>query len=179
MRKKCYRCGKIKLITEFSKDTRNPSGYKGCCKNCHNEYNKNWRKNNPEKLKERKRRYKEKHPEIIRAYQRKYRKLYPERYKQTAKKYRENLKFMVLAHYSNGDPICDCCDENYIEFLTIHHIAGDGAEHRKKISGNIYNWLKKKNFPEGFRVLCMNCNFSLGKFGYCPHQRKSLISEYI
>lgn len=30
-------------------------------------------------------------------------------------------------------------------------------------------WLIHNRFPEGFRVLCFNCNNSLGMHGYCPH----------
>lgn len=38
-------------------------------------------------------------------------------------------------------------------------------------------WLKKNNYPPGFRVLCMNCNFSLGMRGYCPHQKEKAMSD--
>jgi predicted transcriptional regulator len=34
----------------------------------------------------------------------------------------------------------------------------------------MYNWLKNHNFPSGFRVLCYNCNSSIGAWGYCPHK---------
>jgi len=30
------------------------------------------------------------------------------------------------------------------------------------------NW-KKRN-RDKYRVLCMDCNFSLGAWGYCPHE---------
>lgn len=73
-----------------------------------------------------------------------------------------------------GGAVCACCQEDNYEFLTIDHIDGSGAKHRraiKKMPGgsDIYFWLKKHNFPPGFRVLCMNCNFALGYHGYCPH----------
>jgi hypothetical protein len=84
------------------------------------------------------------------------------------------LKVECLENY--GGAICQCCGETKIEFLTIDHINRDGTPHRKEISkdgkgAHIYRWLKKNNFPSGFRVLCMNCNFSIGHFGYCPHQQ--------
>ena len=78
-------------------------------------------------------------------------------------------KKIVVNHYSNGTSSCSCCDEKYIEFLTVDHINGGGVAHRKSIKGNFYHWLIANNFPDGFRILCMNCNFSLGKFKYCPH----------
>lgn len=65
---------------------------------------------------------------------------------------------------------CICCGEKYIEFLTMDHINGDGAQHRKKIGrGNLYKWIITHNYPNTFRVLCYNCNCSIGHYGYCPH----------
>jgi hypothetical protein len=37
---------------------------------------------------------------------------------------------------------------------------------------NISVWLVQHNFPTGFQILCMNCNFAKGKLGTCPHQEK-------
>lgn len=84
---------------------------------------------------------------------------------------RQLIRLEVLIYYSGETPNCDCCGENNLEFLSIDHINGDGNKHRKNDSSSIkiYNWLKRNNFPEGFRVLCMNCNFSHGRHGYCPH----------
>lgn len=103
-----------------------------------------------------------------------------------SKEYKANLKFTVLAIYSEGQPKCACCDETSVEFLTIDHVNNDGAKHRLEIGGRrdwgghmIYSWLIKNGFPEGFRVLCINCNFSYGHFGYCPHQFKELLKPNV
>lgn len=83
------------------------------------------------------------------------------------------LKLEILSHYSNNKVECACCKENKIEFLCIDHLYGDGAKHRKELKKShthMYHWLKKNNYPKGFRVLCCNCNMSLGLYGYCPHQ---------
>jgi hypothetical protein len=76
---------------------------------------------------------------------------------------------LAFDHY--GGPQCACCGEGEYEFLTIDHINGDGAAHRRQMGSrrDIYRWLKQNNYPPGFRVLCMNCNFALGYHGYCPH----------
>lgn len=87
------------------------------------------------------------------------------------------LKIRILTHYShNQKPICACCGETHIEFLTIDHIYCNGNSHRKKIRREIkkgklkaksgaplYRWLEENNFPEGFQVLCSNCNMCRGK----------------
>jgi hypothetical protein len=50
--------------------------------------------------------------------------------------------------------------------LTIDHINGGGRRHIKNIcagkskNGNVlYRWLKTHNFPPGFQVLCINCQW--------------------
>jgi len=84
------------------------------------------------------------------------------------KSYAVKNKKMALDAYGSN---CSCCGEDTIEFLTIDHIEG-----YKKWVGNprggkdLYRWLRHHNFPPGFDVLCMNCNFAKGHFGYCPHK---------
>jgi len=77
----------------------------------------------------------------------------------------------TFEHY--GGAHCLCCGENHFEFLTLDHIGGGGAEHKRQlaVSGGyaLYRRLKKQGFPSGLRVLCWNCNCSLGMYGYCPH----------
>jgi len=170
--KRCCRCKKMKPTSEFAKDKRRKDGLKSFCRECHNKYESEWRKRNPEKFATRNRRYAETHRKQIRNYSRKYRQQDPERYRQYTRDYRIRLKLEVLVHYGGDPPKCACCGENHIEFLTIDHIHGGGKRHRKKIGTNIYNWLKKTKFPDGFRVLCMNCNSALGFYGYCPHQKE-------
>lgn len=96
--------------------------------------------------------------------------------------HRRRAKLVVLHHYSNGDMKCDCCGEKHLEFLTIDHINGGGVQHRKELGngklasggGKFYTWLRRSGYPEGYRVLCLNCNFSKGVFGYCPHERQEV-----
>lgn len=74
---------------------------------------------------------------------------------------------------------CVCCGEDELDFLVIDHINDNGAEHRKEVNLRvIYRWLWKNNLPEGFQVLCANCNLSkqirrsYDGLGYCIHQRR-------
>jgi hypothetical protein len=81
-------------------------------------------------------------------------------------------RLLVLRVYSDGEPACSCCGETRLEFLAIDHIDGGGNLHRKKVGGggHFYQHLVNEGFPPGYRVLCHNCNLSLGYYGYCPHQ---------
>ena len=82
----------------------------------------------------------------------------------------KDLRNQCIQYYGKN---CVCCGENRREFLSIDHINGGGNQHRQKIGNKTWRWLIKNNFPPGFRVLCHNCNQSLGYNGYCPHQTLS------
>lgn len=95
---------------------------------------------------------------------------------------RTELRRRVLEHYSFGQVQCACCTERTMDFLTIDHINGGGNAHRKSLFGgreqagpNFYAWLIKNAFPEGYQVLCMNCNFSKGKWGMCVHKKELVV----
>ena len=52
MTKKCYKCKKVKEITEFYKKSSNTTDkLSGRCKKCDNALKTAWRKNNPKKVK--------------------------------------------------------------------------------------------------------------------------------
>lgn len=95
------------------------------------------------------------------------------------KKRRMMIKALVFTKYSGGDGYrCACCGETELHFLQLDHINNDGAEFRKKFLGRqtaagfqTYSWLFKNGCPEGYQVLCANCNHGkrMNK-GTCPHQ---------
>lgn len=87
------------------------------------------------------------------------------------KQLRDAVREGVLFHYSSGAMACLCCGEKHSEFLTLDHIRGKrNYPEELRCSGfTLYERLKARGFPEGFRVLCLNCNGSMGFRGYCPH----------
>jgi hypothetical protein len=89
-------------------------------------------------------------------------------------KRRAEWKKKVFDHYGRRG---SCCGEDHIEFLSIDHITGHGNQQRKDFGTHIvlYHWLVNNGFPEGYQVLCMNCNHAKGKNGgdgLCPHERE-------
>lgn len=83
-------------------------------------------------------------------------------------------KWAVIIHYGR---VCSCCKESQIAFLTLDHINGGGNKHRKEVTGSkaggttFYAWIIKENFPEGYQVLCWNCNAGREvNRGICPHK---------
>jgi len=90
-----------------------------------------------------------------------------------ANQHKINLRQTVLKILCPNGVKCQCCCEYRDEFMTIDHIKG-----RKKVSdtgSNLYTRLialHKLGIPleTDYRVLCMNCNLSYGRRGYCPHE---------
>lgn len=63
---------------------------------------------------------------------------------------------------------CRCCGEGKKEFLTIEHIRGQAGG--KESSTTAYRKAALEYRPDLYEVLCMNCNHSKGRYGYCPHE---------
>lgn len=121
------------------------------------------------------------------AYAREWRKRNQEKFHATQKRAYAEMRLECLQRYSGKEvPECRCCGETIIDFLQLDHIHGDGAAHRRKIGmaqgvaeqkykvnvgGNgLPYWLKKNGWPEGFQVLCANCNLGKRIGKYCPHE---------
>lgn len=142
--KLCKQCGKEQPESQFFKSTKTADGLQYECRSCSRE------RTRAARLRHR--------ANGILTY---------------SQRTQQRLKREVLCAYSANDPKCDCCGEAHIEFLSVDHVDGKGARHRKhlrKSGTGFYHWLKANGFPLGFRVLCHNCNQSLGHYGYCPHK---------
>jgi len=105
-------------------------------------------------------------------------------------RYEKRLK--ILQYYSNSlsnsdIPCCRCCGLNsHVDFLAIDHIAGrkemDSEPkliklgYSSKLLGQVLQkFIIENNFPDGFQILCQNCNFAKGMINnnnICPHEMK-------
>lgn len=65
--------------------------------------------------------------------------------------------------YSDGNMKCNKCGFDDVDALTIDHINNNGNDERKNIykcSGTgFFRWLTRNNYPDGYQVLCRNCNW--------------------
>ena len=103
------------------------------------------------------------------------------------RKYTSKLRLKTLQYYSkqlskSDIPCCNCCGENsHIEFLALDHIGGkrqmDSESELVKLgysskfkSAQLTAWIIRNNFPDGFQILCHNCNSAKGFYGKCPHE---------
>jgi hypothetical protein len=121
-------------------------------------------------------------------------KAYSQRSENLAKTKSKQLKLRttVLQTYSkrlsNSDiPCCNCCGINSnLDFLAIDHISGrtqmDSEPklvklgYSSKILGMVLQkWIIDNNFPDGFQILCQNCNMAKGmkkNNNECPMKNK-------
>ena len=107
-----------------------------------------------------------------------------------AKNERDTNRLKILKHYSkrlsnSNIPCCNCCGENFhVDFLAIDHIRGSKQmdlepelvklKYSSKLRNqNLHRWIILNNFPNGFQILCTNCNFAKGmkkNNNKCPHE---------
>lgn len=200
MNKACTKCLETKPESEFylNKRTGKPLAK---CKKCtnaanyawkkenlerHKETNKAWVKKNRARVNENQRRWKERNPGIANLRAKEWREANYDRAKENVRRRDKEIKDMVFNAY--GGYRCNCCGETIQEFLTIDHVNNDGAKHRKEICGEkkasgkkVYRWIVNHGFPEGFQVLCMNCNWGRAHSPnhVCPHKKVQKPSETI
>lgn len=163
--KLCRICGKHKPRCDFYLSRGLPAG---ACKACRAVQTRDYKYLHPEVSKKACRKYAAKQTEEQKEERKR-------RQRELAKTRNRRLKEEAMTAY--GGMVCSCCGEKIPEFLTIDHMNGDGGAHRRreglKSSTSYYRWLKVRNYPPGFRVLCFNCNSGRQlNGGICPHTQK-------
>jgi hypothetical protein len=68
-------------------------------------------------------------------------------------------KINIINHYTNGKMSCQRCGFADCRALSVDHINGGGKQHLKEIGIKFHRWIIKNNYPDGFQILCMNCQF--------------------
>lgn len=135
-----------------------------------------WYLKNRELVNQKQKKYAEENKVKIQTYLKEYRKNNPYKFAIRGGILRKNTKKMIVNKYGGR---CFCCGEDNLHFLTLDHINNDGYSHRKSLGSpsgtSFYRWIIVNNYPNTFRVSCMNCNwgrrFTEGK--RCPHELES------
>jgi hypothetical protein len=88
---------------------------------------------------------------------------------------RQRLRAEMLQAYGGK---CACCGEDEPVFLALDHVDGlsdedrvDGPR-RRLSTDKIIARLKKQDWPDGYQLLCHNCNAAKAILGECPHRRE-------
>lgn len=164
--KRCPRCGAIRPRAAFPANRRTGDGLGAYCRAC-----------NAERVRLRKVRNRaaglcvdcgQATPaEGARVYCR----VCADKYAARGTRWHRALRLEVVRYYGGQDPRCACCGEAALVFLTVDHMANDGAAHRRRAKSYVgmLRDLKTRGFPPGIQVLCFNCNLARGFYGACPH----------
>ena len=125
------------------------------------EYAEQYRLLHKERLLEYSRQYYHKHKLEYAEHSRRYWQSHKAELKEKHRRRWQALKIEILNHYSGGKLACVKCGFNDIRALSIDHIKGDGAKHRRVEGAGsaVWHWLKRSDYPEGYQTLCMNCPF--------------------
>lgn len=166
--KKCNKCGVLKSLDSYHKHKLMKDFHSNECKICHKINNQKWYSDNTKKCGLQQKEYRIKNHDKVREIEKKSFLRNREKRLFGMRQYIIKLKDFVYKMY--GDK-CDCCGETNREFFAIDHINGGGTEERRKLgTRGILIMASKEGFQkEKYRLLCHNCNMSLGFFGYCPH----------
>ena len=113
------------------------------------EYRHRYYEEHADKEREAARRYREENLERERERVRRWRAEYPE---QARKAYRA-LRAEAFAHYGERCATCGTADD-----LNLHHVNGDGVEHRERLGGGVLNEIRKQGWPSVLVTLCDPCH---------------------
>ena len=156
----------------------------------HNAWKRAYRSipENKERINKQQRESRAKNPEYYRQKDKERRLRNPEKHRESARKYHnttakpkfEEIKNEVFSYYSlklsdSKTPCCNCCGESFsINFLALDHIDGrKSMGHKPSHTGiKIYREILKNDFPDGFQILCHNCNTAKFQLGTCPHETR-------
>ena len=175
----CLRCGpqSIDLFYAFKTTNRHGNGEKVRynCKKCWKDKRKKQYQDDPQKNNEQVNKWRQANKDRAREIVKRSYEKNKDSFLAEAKKTRADHKLEAILHYS---PECQCqtCPESNPLFLVIDHIDGGGTQHRKEVGNGdkFYSWLRMNGYPEGYRVLCNNCNFKFGKREQPARDRKPL-----
>lgn len=134
-------------------------------------YRKEYYSNNREKVIGYVRKYVNANREKIRQKDKEFRETNKEYMSKYCKRRRYDNRLQCLSYYTEKRLSCNCCNIDDISLLTIDHINGGGGKHKiENRIKDIYTWLIDNNYPDGYQVLCHNCNSGKGIRSECPHK---------
>lgn len=133
------------------------------------EASRRYRQRHPDRRRESSRRYWLTHHDKCLTMMRNYRQAHPDKVRRWKIKATIKQRKDIIDAYGG---VCTCCGETELAFLTIDHIDGGGTKHRELIGfgQRFYSWLKTNGYPQGYQVLCYNCNCAKSFSGGCPHK---------
>ncbi len=153
--KTCYKCKKIKVYSDFSKDTNRKDGHSSLCRNCKSIYSRLYSAENKERILEYKRKWTRLNKDRVAEYAKKYH-LYninKRREKALMKSYGITLN-QYDEMFSNQNGVCLICNEP------------ETRKYKGKLMPLSVDHSHKTEEVRG--LLCSNCNLGIGYFNDDP-----------
>jgi len=177
----CKTCGKKKRPDAFEIVNVERGWRRHSCKECKRQYHRDWAKRSKDYIRQTRREYHEANREKIIARVNEWVKENPDKRRKNRLAYYYRIQDEAIRAY--GGYRCKWCGIDEPLTLTLDHINNDGAAHRKEIGttggAKLYVWLKRNNYPRGFQVLCMNCNYAKQRNGgVLPDSLKGRCNDY-
>ena len=172
--KVCYKCKRELSLDLFCCNKARKDGRADACKECKRQDDKKYQERNKITIRVKQHKNYVRNRKVVIARSSLWARNNKVAHSLKGVKARRKLKLETFSRYCDGDIVCKWCGkEREIDLLTIDHIEGGGNKHRKKegLSGagyNFYRWLKRNNFPDGYQVLCWNCNYKKRKQEMSP-----------
>lgn len=159
----CSRCGLPKRTSDFHVWAHAKDGRRSHCKQCESDRDVVRYQENSDAVKRRVKEWREANIESCLS---------------KSRTRRLRIRYEALVHYSGPEPSCACCGESDYRFLTLDHVEGGGVHDRPQTEkyGGLAGWLRARGYPDGFQVLCWNCNSGKGVYGVCPHKLPPMVT---
>lgn len=186
----CRICKKWLDISEFYKHPGYKDGIDHACKECQKEYQKNFRKNNPELTKERSKKIRERDKEKIKQRQKEYyerTKLDPvyikkrkDSYNKNKDKWHENEKARRKVFNEKWKTPCIKCGETRLYLIQFHHIDHNTKDFCIGANATSKSDETLKKEIEKCVCLCSNCHDEFHYFyGQKPNNPQKCLQEYL
>ena len=112
-----------------------------------------------------------------RKYQPIYRKKNPEKIIELRRRTRDNLRTDVLTAYGNKCACCGEETRQFLSIDHMDGNGRKHRRENGLMSGQaFYAWLRRNKYPPRFQVLCHNCNCAKGYYGECPHKKSGTLA---
>ena len=168
----CKKCGSTKPLTDFRESK--PGYRRRVCTECMDRHAVEWQQQNRDRLLKWRKSYYEANRDKQIQQATIWAAANPEGKKRNSQSHYAKLREQAIMAY--GGWVCACCGETERIFMTLDHVNNDQTEFAKVFGRPhtglfLVKWLRDNGYPEGFQVLCQNCN--QGKRlngGVCPHQ---------
>ena len=164
--RKCKKCGSEKPLDQFEMTNRERGWRRHECKVCTKKRVQSWNEKSKQHLQEYHRQYHQANRDKKIAMVAKWAAENPGNRRQNALAYYYRLQHAAMTAYGGYE--CSWCGIDEPLVLCIDHVHNDGNVHRREIDASgagFYKWLRDNGYPEGFQVLCANCNHAKHRNG--------------